>query len=112
MGITKILHTTGMHCKSCEIMLRDAIEEIEGCKVQSISSKTGIVSVDMRDESDEERIREVIRSNGYYLVDETNIEAKRNGGFNKILWLFFAGFLLFIFFRLDISRLLPTYEKL
>lgn len=79
MRTTTKLHTTGMHCKSCEIMLRDAIEEIEGCKVRSISSKTGIVSVDMPDEADESKIREVIRSGGYYLVDEANTEIMENG---------------------------------
>ncbi len=62
MSTTKVLHTTGMHCKSCEMMVREAIEEIDGCKVISISSKTGKVTIDFSDESVESQVREVIRS--------------------------------------------------
>jgi hypothetical protein len=33
----------------------------------------------MPDEADESKIREVIRSGGYYLVDEANTEIMENG---------------------------------
>lgn len=66
MRTTTKLHTTGMHCKSCEIMLRGMqLKESKVAKVRSISSKTGIVSVDMPDEADESKIR----GNGSNLED-------------------------------------------
>lgn len=112
MSATKKLHTTGMHCKSCEIMIRDAIEEIKGCKVSSISNKTGLITVHMPDESYEEKIRAAIRSGGYRLTDEANEEIEKSRLLTKILWLLFAGVLLYIFLKFNISRALPTYDTL
>lgn len=34
------LKVYGMHCKACEILLRENISDLEGCKVNSISHKT------------------------------------------------------------------------
>lgn len=62
MSTTKIFHTTGMHCKSCEMMVREGISEIDGCELIAISSKTGKVTIDFLDESVEPQVREVIRS--------------------------------------------------
>lgn len=112
MSATKKLHTTGMHCKSCEIMIRDAIEEIKDCKVSSISNKTGLITVHMPDESYEEKIRAAIRSSGYRLTDEASEEIEKSGLLTKILWLLFAGVLLYIFLKFNISGVLPTYDTL
>jgi copper chaperone CopZ len=35
----KIFRLSGMHCKSCEILLTDKIEDIKDCHVDAISFK-------------------------------------------------------------------------
>lgn len=113
MSINKIFHTTGMHCKSCEIMLRDAIESIEGCRVTNVSSKTGNISVEYGDAQLEWDIRSAIRSGGYHLLDENDISITTPSfQFSSIFWLIFAGILLMFFLGTDISGLTPAYEKL
>ncbi len=114
MNTSKILETTGMHCKSCEIILRNAIEEIDGCHVTAISSKTGKITVDMNNKSSELQIRKVIRDWGYYLIDEENRNQAQSWGFDRIniLWLFFAIMIVLFISNIDLSGFIPTYEKL
>ena len=54
-----------MHCTSCEMLLKDALEE-KGIKVISISHKSGEVSVDCENKED---VVNVIKNEGYD-VDE------------------------------------------
>ncbi len=70
MVTKKLLQVAGMHCKSCEIMVRDAIEEIDGCRVESISSKTGKLTVECSKDIAELDIQEAIHQAGYFLQDE------------------------------------------
>lgn len=67
MVTKKLLQVAGMHCKSCEIMVRDAIEEIDGCHVESISSKTGKLVLECSSEISEASIEEAIKKAGYTL---------------------------------------------
>ena len=70
MVTKKLLQVAGMHCKSCEIMVRDAIEEIDGCHVESISSKTGKLSIMCSKDIPEESIQDAIHQAGYTLHNE------------------------------------------
>lgn len=56
----------GMHCKSCEILIKDALEELSGIKEITISHKTGILKVSF-DESQlsKEKIIDIIKKEGY-----------------------------------------------
>jgi len=60
------LQTEGMHCGSCEILVKDALGELEGVRNVEASWKTGIVDVDF-DESktDKMKIIETIKKQGY-----------------------------------------------
>ncbi len=60
------LKTKGMHCQSCEMLVVDALEELDGVKKAEASFKTGMVSVDF-DESklSKSKIESVIKSEGY-----------------------------------------------
>ncbi len=40
------LHINGMHCKSCEILIKQSLNEIDGCTVKSISHKTGMCEIE------------------------------------------------------------------
>lgn len=60
------LNVKGMHCPSCEILLKDSLEELEGVSNAKADSKSGIVEVDF-DESktDIDKIKSVIIKEGY-----------------------------------------------
>lgn len=113
MVTKKLLQVAGMHCKSCEIMVRDAIEEIDGCHVESISSKTGKLSIMCSKDIPEESIQDAIHQAGYALHNEWSHWITKNIAWGRtISWLLLAGVLLYLLFQMDISRLLPSYEKL
>ena len=56
-----MIKTKGMHCSSCEMLLKDSLEEL-GAKVISISHKTGEVVVEY---DNEEAVVDVIKNEGY-----------------------------------------------
>ena len=60
------LNVKGMHCPSCEMLLTDSLEELEGVSNAKADSKSGIVEVDF-DESktDIDKIKSVIIKEGY-----------------------------------------------
>jgi copper chaperone CopZ len=60
------LNTKGMHCPSCEMLVKDVLEEIEGINGVEASFKTGIISVDF-DESKlgKDKIIDTVKSEGY-----------------------------------------------
>lgn len=58
--------TKGMHCSSCEILVKDALEELGGVNKAEASHESGIVSVDFDDNKvNEKDIIEVIKLEGY-----------------------------------------------
>jgi copper chaperone CopZ len=60
------IKTKGMHCASCEVLLKDALEELAGVKNAKASCKTGIVSVDFdTDKVTEREIIEIIKLEDY-----------------------------------------------
>lgn len=95
------------------MMVREVIEEIDGCTVMNISSKTGKVTVDFSDLSIEPKIREAIRSIWYKLIEEDNNIGKI-WRFDKIniLWIFFALLLVLFISNVNLNGFIPTYDKL
>ena len=55
-----------MHCPSCEVLVKDSLEELEGVSNTKADSKSGIVEVDF-DESktDVNKIKSVVVKGGY-----------------------------------------------
>jgi copper chaperone len=59
-----ILDIKGMHCKSCEILIKEALED-SGVKVD-VSLKTGKANVEFDDKKiTESKIKEIIKKEGY-----------------------------------------------
>ncbi len=57
-----------MHCKSCEVLIADALEEIG--VVSSVDSVKGIVDVEFDpEEVSLDRIKKVIEDEGEYVVE-------------------------------------------
>jgi copper chaperone len=65
--MTKIkIKTKGMHCGSCEILVKDALEELEGVNKAEASHESGVVSVDFdENKTNEKEIIEIVKLEGY-----------------------------------------------
>jgi len=60
------IKTKGMSCPSCEMLVKDALEDTEGVNKAEASFKDGVVSVDFDDKKvDEGKIKGIIKSEGY-----------------------------------------------
>jgi len=56
----------GMHCPSCEILIKEVLEELPGVNKAEASYKAGIVSVDFDDKRiSEDNIIEAITKEGH-----------------------------------------------
>lgn len=95
-------------------MIRESLEEIDGCQIDSISSKTGKLVLECSKDISDAQIRSTIHEAGYSLSDEKthNTSHIKMSRMQAIPWIIFAGILLFFLFRIDISGLMPSYEKL
>ncbi len=63
----KNVKVNGMHCSSCEILLREAIEEA-GVKVVSANHAKGEIVVDMKDENEISKVKKAIEKEGYKMA--------------------------------------------
>jgi copper chaperone CopZ len=59
-----VIHTKGMHCGSCEILLREALEE-KGFKVLRTQFAKNEIEVDLKNESQLKEIKKIIEGEGY-----------------------------------------------
>ncbi|OIO24750.1 hypothetical protein AUJ14_05580 [Candidatus Micrarchaeota archaeon CG1_02_55_22] len=60
----KLFKVTGMHCKSCELLLTDAVEDA-GAKVLRVSHSEGIVEVEAENDAVLSKARDAIVAEGY-----------------------------------------------
>ncbi len=60
------IKTKGMHCSSCEMLVKDSLEELEGINSAKADHKSGMIEVEFDDsEIDEAAIKTAISSEGY-----------------------------------------------
>jgi copper chaperone CopZ len=60
----------GMHCKSCEMLVKDELEELDGVKSASASAVKGKVLVDFDATKVKEKdLIEVIKKEGYKVIN-------------------------------------------
>lgn len=60
------LNVEGMHCQSCEILIRDSLKGVGGVRDAKVNHKSGIVEVEFDDSKvRKEAIIEVIKKEGY-----------------------------------------------
>jgi copper chaperone CopZ len=65
----KTFKVTGMHCPSCEMLIKDDLDDI-GVKVKKISHKEGIVEVEFDSKKVTEiKIKTIIEHEGYKVVN-------------------------------------------
>ena len=61
----KILDVSGLHCKSCEILLVDVLSEINGIGNVVVDHKKGTVIFSYSDESSILEVKKAIETEGY-----------------------------------------------
>lgn len=106
------LHINGMHCKSCEILIKQSLNEIDGCSVKSISHKTGLCEIEYN-QNDLSEIENVINNTGYTVwAEEMKQPRTSDQWFEKIAWLVLAGVLIFALTKTNINWLIPDYTDL
>ena len=64
----KTYKVTGMHCASCEMLVKDDLEDA-GVKVIEVSAKKNLVKVDYDEKKiNDTKIKTIIESEGYKVV--------------------------------------------
>lgn len=60
------LNIAGMHCPSCEMLITDSLEDLDGIEIIQISHKKGyaIISYD-ESKTNEDKIKKIIEKEGY-----------------------------------------------
>jgi copper chaperone CopZ len=58
--------TKGMHCPSCELLIKDSLEELKGIKKAEADHKSGIIEVDFNEtKTSIDNIKKIIETEGY-----------------------------------------------
>lgn len=64
--LKKTFDVKGMHCKSCEMLIKDSLGEAEGVRKAEASHAKGFVKVDFDETKiSEDKIRSMIKKEGY-----------------------------------------------
>lgn len=62
----KTFKVKGMHCNSCEMLIKDALEETDGVNSASASFSKGFVNVEFdQSKIDEKSIKKIIADEGF-----------------------------------------------
>src|SRR3990167_10720960 len=83
-------HISGMHCRSCEILVEDHLSQVAGVKEVNVSYKKGVAIVYYENKLQHAEIERAIRNSGY----APGIGKKRpwlSSDFVTYYELFFAG---------------------
>lgn len=80
----------GMHCKACELLVESRVSELSWVQVKSISQTKNFIEVEVENEKDVKKIKEIITSL-WYEVEKKQI--RKNNFFDYIII-----FLLFVLF--------------
>ncbi|MGV8169509.1 MAG: cation transporter [Candidatus Nanoarchaeia archaeon] len=67
----KEFEVKGMHCRACEVLIKEGLEEVKGVKSASASSAKGKVIVDFDPEQTKEKeLVDAIKKEGYRVVSK------------------------------------------
>ncbi|MFH0797894.1 MAG: heavy-metal-associated domain-containing protein [Candidatus Woesearchaeota archaeon] len=59
----------GMHCASCEMLIKDSLEEMDGVIKADVSHKKGYVKITFDEKKvKEDKIKEAIKKEGYEVI--------------------------------------------
>jgi len=102
-----------MHCKACEMLIKQNVEEIKDCTIESVSFKSGTMRVKCND-AILPAVRSAIHEAGYTTTPPKGDTNKQTADaiVGKFARLLVAGVLIWIIMKTDVSSLIPAYENL
>jgi len=96
-----------MHCVSCEMLIKQSSETIEGVKVEYISASKWVMNIELTDEKNLPLIHQCICDAWYKVVDDQPYVHRYN--FDRLLLsVVIVSILAFIFYKLDVIQYLPS----
>jgi len=69
----KKIHITGMHCRSCEILIEEELKKIKGVTDVSVSHKDGIADISFKDKLNNYDVRNAIECAGYCIGENAKL---------------------------------------
>ena len=75
--IKKTIYIKGMHCASCEMLIKQSAQKIDGVKINSISANTGKMDIEISNEHILPQIEKAIRDLGYQVSKDTQEKHKK-----------------------------------
>lgn len=111
----KIIHISGMHCVSCEIILEKELKKIEGVELLMLSHKKWVMEINYEKEDDYNKVVKSIEKNWFKVKDSdsknTNEDKQSNFLLNIIAILLVV--ILFIFSKIfDLNSYIPDINTL
>ncbi|EKD25569.1 MAG: heavy metal transport/detoxification protein [uncultured bacterium (gcode 4)] len=107
--IKKTIYIKGMHCISCEMLIKQSSETIDGVKVEYISASAGMMDIEMTNEKALIQIEKAISEAGYTILDgkpeQNKKDINRQHLFTSAV---IVGIFAFIFYKLDVVQYLPS----
>ena len=106
------LKVTGMHCKSCELLLEREIGEVEGVEKVRANSTQGVIKVKGSD-FDMARVEKAITAAGYSLGEEqTGLFTKDSSIYLDFVLSFLIVMILYVVFELfNLARFIPSVNS-
>lgn len=97
----KVFYISGMHCVSCEMLIEKEVKDIFKTAKINISHQKGLMEIEA-EEISEKKIREIVKSCGYQIVDKNKpqLELKTKFKLKDFLQLFFAFTIIILLFSL------------
>lgn len=110
----KIIHITGMHCISCEILLEKELKKIAGVELIMLSHKKWVMEIRYETEQDYRQVVAVIERNGFSVQEDQGDQgtnSQTNFLLNVIAILIVV--ILYIFSTIfDLNRYIPDINTL
>lgn len=108
-NIKRTLYIKGMHCASCEMLIKQSTQKINGVKVDSISANTGKMNIEISNDEIIPQIERVIRDLWYQVSKDKPEEQRKEINWKQLLLsVVIVGVFAFIFYKLNIVQYLPS----
>ena len=107
--IKKTIYIKGMHCVSCEMLIKQSSETIDGVKVESISATAGVMDIEISNENLLPQIEKAIIEAGYIILDGKPEQSKKDINRQHLFTsAVIVSILAFIFYKMDVVQYLPS----
>lgn len=96
--LNKKVHISGMHCRSCEILIEEELKKIKGVTDVSVSHKDGVADISFRDKLNSYDVKNAVECAGYCIGENTKLPyfSKNKRDYIELGFAFFIATVLFL----------------